>query len=43
MQHALIPVLVDLIGQGDDVALLEAQLSLVLWVKVKQGLTGRLF
>lgn len=34
VQHALVPVLVDLIGQGDDVALVEAQLSLVLWLKV---------
>lgn len=42
VQHSLVPVLVDLIGQGDDVALAEAQLSLVLWVKVVQRLTARL-
>lgn len=34
VQHALVPVLVNLIGQGDDVALVETQLSLVLWLKV---------
>lgn len=34
VQHALIPVLIDLIGQGDDVALVEAQLSLVFWLEV---------
>lgn len=42
VQHSLIPVLVDLIGQGDDIALVEAQLSLVLWLKVVQRLTARL-
>lgn len=42
VQHSLVPVLVDLIGQGDDVALAETQLSLVLWVKVVQRLTARL-
>lgn len=42
VQHALVPVLVDLIGQGDDIALSEAQLSLVLWIKVVQRLTARL-
>ncbi len=40
IQHALVPVLVNLIGQGDDVALVEAQLSLVLWLKVVQRLTA---
>jgi len=42
VQRALVPVLVDLIGQGDDVALSEAQLSLVLWIKVVKRLTARL-
>ena len=31
---SLVPVVVDLIGQGDDVPLLEAQLALVLRLKV---------
>ena len=34
VQHPLVPVLVDLIGQGDNVALVEAQLALVLWIEV---------
>lgn len=42
IQHSLIPVLVDLIGQSDDVALAEAQLSLVFWLKVVQRFTARL-
>ncbi len=42
IQHSLIPVLIDLIGQGDDIALVEAQLSLVLWLEVVQRLTARL-
>lgn len=42
VQHSLVPVLVDLIGQGDDIALAEAQLSLVLRIKVVQRLTARL-
>lgn len=36
VDHALVPVVVDLIGQGDDVALFEAELTLVLWLKVVQ-------
>lgn len=32
--HALVPVVVDLIGQGDDIALFEAQLTLVLWLEI---------
>lgn len=36
MDHAFVPVVIDLIGQGDDVALLKAQLALVLWLKVIQ-------
>lgn len=42
VQHSLVPVLVDLIGQGDDVALAEAQLALVLRVKVVKRLAARL-
>ena len=42
VEHALVPVLVNLIGQRDDVALAKAQLSLVLWLKVVQRLTARL-
>lgn len=42
VQHSLVPVLVDLIGQGDDIALAEAQLALVFWLKVVQRLTARL-
>lgn len=42
VQHPLVPVLVDLVGQRDDVALVEAQLSLVLGLKVIQRLTARL-
>lgn len=34
VDHSLIPVLVDPVGEDDDVALLEAQLTLVLWLKV---------
>lgn len=39
---ALQPVLVDAVGQHDDVALAEAQLTLVLWLEVIQGLSARL-
>lgn len=42
VQHPLVPVLVDLVGQRDDVALVEAQLSLVLGLKVVQRLTAGL-
>lgn len=42
VQHSLVPVLVDLISQSDDIALAEAQLSLVFWLKVVQRLTARL-
>lgn len=34
VDHALVPVVVDLVGQGDDVTLFEAQLAFVLWFKV---------
>lgn len=37
VQHPLVPVVVDLVGQRDDIALLEAQLALVLGVKVVEG------
>lgn len=43
VQRALVPVLVDLIGQGDDIALAEAQLSVVLGLKVIQRLAAWLF
>lgn len=36
VDHAFVPVVIDLIGQGDDVPLLEAQLALVLGLKVIQ-------
>ena len=39
---ALEPVLVDAAGQGDEVALAEAQLAGVLGLKVVQGLTAGL-
>ena len=42
VDHALVPVVVNLIGQGDDVALLEAQLALVLWFKVVERSATRL-
>lgn len=34
VDHPLVPVVVDLVGEGDDVALFEAQLALVLGLKV---------
>lgn len=42
VDHSFVPVLVDLVGQSDDVALVEAQLSLVLRLKVVQGLAAGL-
>lgn len=42
VDHALIPILVYLIGEDDDVSLFEAKLTLVLWLKVIQGATARL-
>lgn len=39
---SLQPVLVDSAEQVDDVALAEAQLPLVLWIKVIQGSAARL-
>jgi len=41
VDHALVPVVIDLIGQGDDVGLFEAQLAFVLWFKVvERSATG---
>lgn len=34
VDHALVPVVIDLVGQGDDVALFEAQLAFVLGFEV---------
>lgn len=42
MDHPLVPVLVDLVGQGDDVALLEAQLAVVLGLEVIEGFAAGL-
>ena len=39
---SLVPVVVDLIGQGDDVTLLEAQLALVLRLEVVDRPAARL-
>lgn len=42
VEHALVPVLVDLVGQRDDVTLVEAQLPGVLGLEVVQSLAARL-
>lgn len=42
MDHPLVPVLVDLVRQGDDVALLEAQLAVVLGLEVVEGFAAGL-
>lgn len=42
VDHAFVPVVVDLIGEGDDVALFEAQLTVVLWFKVVECSTAGL-
>lgn len=42
IDHTLVPVLVYLVGEDDDVALLEAQFAFVLWLKVVEGATARL-
>lgn len=39
-QRSLIPVLIDLVDQCDDVTLVEAQLALILRIKVIQSLTA---
>lgn len=41
-QHAFIPVFIDLIGQSDDVALVEAQFTFVLRLEVVERFTARL-
>lgn len=40
VEHALVPVLVDLVGQRDDVALMEAQLPIILGLKVIECLAA---
>lgn len=40
MQHPLIPVLIDLVGKRDEVTLSEAQLAIILWLKVIQRLAA---
>lgn len=42
VDHAFVPVVVDLIGQGDDITLFEAQLAFVLWLKVVECSTAGL-
>ena len=42
VDHALIPVLIDLVGEDDGVALLEAKLALVLGLEVVQTPTAGL-
>lgn len=42
VDHALVPVIIDPIGQGYDVTLFEAQLSLVLRLEVIERATARL-
>lgn len=42
VDHAFVPVVVDLIGQRDDVALFEAQLSVVLGLEVVESSTAGL-
>lgn len=40
MQHPLIPVLVDLVGKRDEVPLTEAQLAIILWLKIIKRLAA---
>lgn len=42
IDHALVPVLVYLVGEDNDVTLLEAQLALVLRLEVVEGAAARL-
>lgn len=42
MQHPLVPVFIDLVGEGDDVAFLEAQLAFIFRVKIIQSPTAGL-
>lgn len=39
VDHTLVPVVIDLIGQGDDIPLFEAQLTFILWFKVVERST----
>lgn len=39
VDHALVPIFVYLVGEDDDITLLEAQLPLVLGLKVIEGAT----
>lgn len=41
-EHSFIPIFIDLIGQSDDVALVEAQFTLVLRIEVVKCFTARL-
>lgn len=40
--HAFVPIVIYLVGEDDDVTLLKAQLTIVLWLKVIQGPGTRL-
>lgn len=40
VQHPLIPVLVDLVGKRDEVPLTEAQLAIILWLKIIKRLAA---
>lgn len=40
VQHPLIPVLVNLVGKRDEVTLAEAQLAIILWLKVIKRLAA---
>lgn len=40
MQHPLVPVLIDLVGERDEVALAEAQLTIILRLKIIQRLAA---
>lgn len=40
--HALIPVLIDLVGEDDEVTFLETQFALVLWLEVVESTTAGL-
>lgn len=42
VDHAFVPVLVNLVSEDDHVALLEAQLALVLGLEVVEGATAGL-
>lgn len=42
VHHALVPVLVEAVGEDDDIPLLKSQLAFALRLKVVQGATARL-